>query len=74
MLKLKQNNWNLDTVLPKNHRIPQYHFDNAPIGVIENFNCLLSRDVFSEGDSQLFYNYLMTRKKEFSPEFLDFLN
>lgn len=73
-MNLKQNIWDLDTVFPVNHVISQSYFDNAPVGVFDNFKRLLSRDVFSEGDSQPFYNYLMTRKEEFSQEFLDFLD
>ena len=73
-INLKQNIWDLDIVFPAHHIISQSYFDNAPVGVFENFKHLLSRDVFSEGDSQPFYDYLMTRKTEFSQNFLAFLD
>ena len=74
MLPLKQHNWDLDSILPQNHTIPQVYFDHAPAGIVDNFCHLLSRDVFSEGDSQPFYDYLQTRKLEFSAEFLWFID
>ena len=74
MLKLKQDNWDLERILPQSHTIPQVHFDRAPVGIVDNFCKLLSRDVFSEGDSQPFYDYLQTRKAEFSEKFLSFLD
>ncbi len=73
-INLKQNIWDLDVVFPANHIISQPYFDNAPVAILENFKVLLSRDVFSEGDSQPFYDYLMTRKAEFSQDFLAFLD
>lgn len=74
MLRLRQHNWDLDAVLHIQHTIPQAYFDHTPTEIVDNFCNLLSRDVFSEGDSQPFYDYLQTRKVEFSQEFLSFLN
>jgi len=71
--KFKQNTWQLDQVLPLNHQVNEQFFMNAPSGVVQNFRILLSRDVFSEGDSQFLYDYLMSRSPEMSPGFLAML-
>lgn len=71
--KFKQNAWQLDQVLPLNHQVNQQFFINAPLGVVQNFRVLLSRDVFSEGDSQFLYDYLMSRSPEMSSDFLAML-
>ncbi len=71
--KLGQNRWILDDVLPQDHSIPERYFAEAPHGVVENFCNLLSRDVYSEGDAQILYNYLMSRKEEMSNQFLAML-
>lgn len=70
---INQNCWNLDAVLPIDHQISPQYFKDAPTGVVENFSILLSRDVFSEGDAQILYEYLMQRKDDFSGPFLDML-
>ena len=71
--KFKQNDWQLDRVLPLNHQVDPQFFIDAPLGVVQNFRILLSRDVFSEGDSQFLYDYLMSRSPEMSPNFLAML-
>lgn len=71
--RIKQNIWNLEEVLPQGYAIPQRYFDQAPPGVVQNFRNLLSRDVFSEGDSQPLYDYVMGRQDEMSQEFLAML-
>ena len=69
----KQNQWELNSVLPPGYKIPQQYFTDAPIEVLENFCLLLSRDVYSEGDSQVLYDYLLSRREEISDEFLAML-
>ena len=71
--KIGQNDWDLEAVISKEHVILQRHFDEAPPGVVRNFKNLLGRDVFSEGDSQSLYDYVMTRKAEMSDDFLRML-
>lgn len=68
--KINQNIWNLETVIAEDHVVPQQYFDQAPPEVTENFRQLLSRDVFSEGDSQLLYDLVVARKSEMSDDFL----
>ncbi|MGB3766397.1 MAG: hypothetical protein WA947_07550 [Phormidesmis sp.] len=71
--RISQNSWDLETVIARDHVIPQRYFDEAPLGVVENFQDLLSRDVFSEGDARSLYNYVMARKTEMSDGFLAML-
>ena len=73
-LRLKQNQWQLDRVLALGHEIPQRYFVNAPLGVVDNFRHLLSRDVYSEGDSQILYDYLLSRQNELNDDFLRMLD
>jgi rubrerythrin len=70
---INQNCWDLDAVLPIDHQISPHYFKNAPMGVVENFKNLLSRDIFSEADAQILYDYLMQRQDDFSVSFLDLL-
>ncbi|MBD2112535.1 hypothetical protein [Leptolyngbya subtilissima] len=71
--KLGQNRWVLDQVLPLNSSIAEQYFTHAPNGVWQNFCSLLSRDVYSEGDSQSLYDYVMSRQAEMSADFLAML-
>jgi len=71
--KLRQNHWVLDDVLPSNHRLAERYLIEAPDGVVQNFCSLLSRDVYSEGDAQSLYDYVMARKDEMSEPFLAML-
>ena len=71
--KIGQNIWDLDAVIPKFHKVSERYFIQAPTGVAENFRQLLSRDVFSEGDSQVFFDYVVSRKGEMSDDFLRML-
>jgi hypothetical protein len=71
--RIKQNQWDLDQVLPLDYAIAPQYFWQAPIGVLANFRQLLSRDVFSEADARVLYEYLMVRKAEFGPGFLAML-
>jgi hypothetical protein len=71
--KVKQNIWNLETVLPIGYTIAPHHFKLAPPEVHTNFCNLLSRDVYSEGDSQSLYDYIQSRSDEMSSEFLTML-
>jgi hypothetical protein len=72
--KVKQNIWDLDEVLPLDYTIPPYLLELVPKEVYTNFCNLLSRDVYSEGDSQSLYDYIMTRRDEMSSEFLAMLD
>ena len=71
--KINQNDWDLEEVINRNHVVSQQYFDKAPPSVVENFRDLLSRDVFSEGDSRALYDYVITRKSEMSDDFLAML-
>jgi hypothetical protein len=71
--RIRQNQWDLESILPLDYSIAPPYFWNAPTGVVENFCNLLSRDVFSEADAQVLYNYLMQRQHELSPRFLAML-
>lgn len=70
---LGQNQWDLDSFLPVDYVIPPEYFEQAPETVLENFRALLSRDVYSEGDAQLLYEYITDRKSEMSDAFLGML-
>jgi hypothetical protein len=72
--RVNQNIWDVDTVLPLSYTIPPHYLDRAPWDVYTNFCNLLSRDVYSEGDSQALYDHIMTRQAEMSPEFLAMLD
>jgi hypothetical protein len=69
-----QNSWNLDLVLPIDYNLPAQYLDRVPRQVQTNFCQLLSRDVYSEGDSQALYNHIMLRAEEMSPQFLAMLD
>ncbi|MGI0492795.1 hypothetical protein ACN4EG_13510 [Alkalinema pantanalense CENA528] len=71
--KIGQNQWDLDQVLPRDYEVPDSYLQTAPPGVLENFCRLLGRDVFSEADAGVLYEYLMARRSEFSSEFLGML-
>ncbi len=68
------NHWELDVILPIDHQIASRYLTDAPVGVLENFTRLLSRDIFSEGDAQILYDHLMQRQGEFSDAFLGLLH
>jgi hypothetical protein len=72
--RVQQNSWDLDAVLPLSHAISSEISDRVPPEVYTNFCQLLSRDVYSEGDAQTLYDYVMTRQQEMSPEFLAMLD
>jgi hypothetical protein len=71
--RISQNQWDLDQVLPLGQAIAPHYFLTAPASVVENFRKLLSRDVFSEADSQVLYDYLMGRKGELSSGYVAML-
>jgi hypothetical protein len=72
--RVKQNNWNLEAVLPLGYTIAPHYIEQAPDDVLSNFCRLLSRDVYSEGDAQSLYDHIMARQAEMSAEFLAMLN
>ena len=72
--KLRQNKWDLERILPINHQISSQYFIDTPQSITQNFCHLLSRDVYSEGDSQILYDYLLSRRGEMSNEFLKMLD
>lgn len=57
----RQNTWILDAVIGPEHGIEPRYFQDAPEQVAENFERLLSRDVFSEADAQFLYDWLLER-------------
>ena len=71
--RIKQNSWDLDTILPLNYALSPQYIELVPREIHTNFCNLLSRDVYSEGDSQSLYNYIRSRSDEMSPEFLAML-
>jgi len=73
-IRLQQHQWQSSEVLPLDHQIPPQHLINAPTGVVENFGLLLSRDVYSEGDSQILYDHLLSRRDELNHDFLVMLD
>jgi rubrerythrin len=73
LTRISQNQWDLDQVLPLGQPIGPQYFHAAPIGMVESFKKLLSRDVFSEADAQVLYDYLMDRQGDLSPGFLEML-
>jgi hypothetical protein len=72
--KVSQNNWDLDAVLPLEYQIAPEYFDRVSRTVYTNFCRLLSRDVYSEGDSQSLYDYIMIRQDLLSPGFRSMLD
>jgi hypothetical protein len=70
LASIKQNRWDIDAVIPIDYRIPVKYLTAASTNVVSNFCHLLSRDVYSEGDSQILYNYIIERRAEMSPAFL----
>jgi hypothetical protein len=72
--RIKQNIWELDTVLPLNYILAPQYIELAPHAVYTNFCNLLSRDVYSEGDARSLYDYIHSRANEMSPEFLAMLD
>jgi hypothetical protein len=72
--KVRQNSWNLDTLLPLDYKIPRHYLEQADRQMYANFCNLLSRDVYSEGDSQALYDQIVARQDEMSPEFLAMLD
>ena len=71
--RVNQNHWNLDAVLPLGYQIAPNYFDRVTDEVHQNFCRLLSRDVYSEGDSQSLYDHIIGRSNEMSPAFLAML-
>jgi hypothetical protein len=71
--RISQNQWDLQQVLPMGQPIAPEYFHAAPPGMVESFKKLLSRDVFSEADAQVLYDYLMDRLGDLSPGFLGML-
>jgi hypothetical protein len=72
--RIKQNIWDLEAVLPLSYTLAPHYIELAPSEILNDFCHLLSRDVYSEGDSQSLYDYIMTRQDEMSPAFLAMLD
>ena len=68
-LKLQQSRWQLDDILPLDYQLPSGIIENIEANIHANFLMLLSRDVYSEGDSQPLFDYLVTRQGEFTRDF-----
>ncbi|MBD2652459.1 hypothetical protein H6G45_02890 [Synechocystis sp. FACHB-383] len=67
------NCWDVDELIPIGYRLPQGVINNLANHLKEDFSILLSRDVYSEGDAQFLYNYLLSRQRELSANFLALL-
>jgi hypothetical protein len=65
--RVKQNCWDLESVLPIGYTIAPDYLERLPDEVHTNFCHLLSRDVYSEGDSQSLYDHIISRSDEMSP-------
>ena len=72
--KIGQSRWNVESVISKAHTIPQQYLDNLSSEVLDNFQILLSRDVFSEADSQLLHAHVIERSAEMSDAFMQLLS
>ncbi len=66
----RQSSWNLDDVLPLDYHLSPGTIESIPEYIHSNFLTLLGRDVYSEGDSQPLFDYIMGRKREFTPDFV----
>jgi hypothetical protein len=73
-MNINQNIWDLDAILPLNYIIPPQSIERVPWEVRTNFCHLLSRDVYSEGDAQSLYDYIMMRSARISPAFRSMLD
>ncbi|MBE9196226.1 hypothetical protein IQ219_13140 [Synechocystis sp. LEGE 06083] len=67
------NCWDVDELIPIGYRLPQSIINNLANHLKEDFSILLGRDVYSEGDAQFLYNYLLSRQRELSANFLALL-
>ncbi len=72
-IRLQQSNWNLNNILPLDYQLSAEKIEQINPQVHTNFLLLLSRDVYSEGDSQPLFDYLLTREPEFTPSFLQMM-
>ena len=73
-LSLQQRLWQIDDFLPAHYQIPRQFLQRIDQNRHRNFVQLLSRHVYSEGDSRPLFQYLMNRQTEFSPAFLQLLS
>ncbi|MGL5032487.1 MAG: hypothetical protein ACRC6M_01635 [Microcystaceae cyanobacterium] len=68
-LKFKQSIWQLGEILPYDYQLPSQLLEKIDPDLHNNFCLLLSRDVYSEGDSEPLFNYLrsyaLTKKVEY---------
>ncbi len=68
-----QSKWRVDDVIDHGFRLTQTFLNSVDPTVHKNFVDLLRRDVYSEGDASALYEYIMTRRREMSAEFLAML-
>jgi hypothetical protein len=68
--KLRQNQWDINQVLPLDRALSANAIRQAPTGIVDHFCQLLARDVFSEADAGVLYDYLMQRRSMLSPGFM----
>jgi hypothetical protein len=68
-LKLQKSLWQLEDLLPLNYPFDPQILTQINPNLHHHFCLLLSRDVYSEGDSFSLFQYLQNRRGEFSPEF-----
>ena len=67
------NDWNIDSLIPINYQLSPRVLKDLRPSLKSNFCLLLSRDVYSEGDAQFLYNYLLARSEDLSPDLLSLL-
>jgi rubrerythrin len=72
--KLRQNQWDIDQVLPIDRCLTPQDISNIPAPIVDNFCKLLERDVFSEADATVLYHYLMQRRSLLSSGFIVMLD
>lgn len=68
-LKLQQKTWRVDDCIPLHYQLNPQLLNQIDPNLQHHFCLLLSRDVYSEGDSLPLWNYLLTRQAEFSDDF-----
>lgn len=67
------NSWDLDKSIPINYQLSTSSLEGISSTLKHDFCSLLSRDVYSEGDANFLYDYLLSRKQELSQDLLDLL-
>jgi hypothetical protein len=69
MIKLRQAFWQIEDCIPLNYQLETHLLTQIDPCLHHHFCLLLSRDVYSEGDSLPLFHYLLSRQEEFSSAF-----